>query len=114
MLCGFCLESSVIETPDYLSSAALVPGGARSDYIASAAHYEAVARHIVAALRGGGRFVLVTGDPPVNSQALSEALGNVAGPGYAVIIISCGPELRREDLEPTVTRVAKPKGTSGS
>jgi hypothetical protein len=114
MLCGFCLESAVIETPDYLSSAALVPGGARSDYIASAAHYEAVARHIVAALRGGGRFVLVTGDPPVNSQALSEALGNVAGPGYAVIIISCGPELRREDLEPTVTTVAKPKGSSGS
>jgi hypothetical protein len=113
MLCGLCLESAVIETPDYLSSAALVPGGARSDYIASAAHYEAVARHIVAALRGG-RFVLVTGDPPVNSQALSETLGNVAGPGYAVIIISCGPELSREDLEPTVTTVAKPRGGSAA
>jgi len=44
----------------------------------------------------------MTGDPPANPQAPSEALGNVAGPGYAVIIISCGPELRREDLERSV------------
>src|SRR5437016_5015528 len=104
------LRDEVIQTPGYLSAAALVPIGARSDYFASSAHYESVARRIVAALRGGSRpFVLVTGDPPVNPQALSAALGNVAGRGYAVIIISCGPELRREDLEGPVPTLAKPK-----
>src|SRR6266446_7249990 len=115
MPCVFCSETEVIHTPGYLSAAALVPIGARSDYFASSAHYESVARRIVAALRGGSRpFVLVTGDPPVNPQALSAALGNVAGRGYAVIIISCGPELRREDLEGPVPTLAKPKAAGGA
>jgi hypothetical protein len=108
MLCAFCLESEVIQTPGYLSSAALVPVG-------GAAHYEAVARRILAALRADSHpFVLVTGDPPANPQVLSKALGNVAGPGYAVTIIPCGPELRFENLERTVPRLATPKGASGA
>jgi hypothetical protein len=90
----------VIQAPGYLSSVALAPAGRRSDYITSAAHYEVVARDIVAALRGGTRpFVLVTGDPPANSQLLSEALGNVGGRDHAVIILPGGPKLRVEDLE---------------
>jgi hypothetical protein len=109
----FCAESAMIQTPGYLSSAALVSVGARSNYIASAAHYEAVARRIVAALRDGDRpMVLVTGEPPADPEVLSEALGNVAGPGYAVVVISCGPELKPADLERAVPKLAKPK-TSG-
>ncbi len=105
----------MVQTPGYLSSAALVPVGPRSNYVPGTAHYDAVARRIVAALRGGNRpFVLVTGDPPANPQALAEALGNVTGSGYAVIIIPCGPELGREDLEHTVPTLAKPKAASGA
>lgn len=105
----------MIHTRDNLSPTALVAIGERSDYVASAAHYAAVARRIVAALRGGSRpFVLVTGDPPVDPQVLSEALGNVAGSGYAAIIIPCGPELGREDLERTVRALSKPKGIGGA
>src|SRR5437660_1674099 len=96
----FCLGREVTQAPGYLSSAPLVAVEARSQYLASDVHYEALARRIVAALRGDSRpFVLVTGDPPADPQVLSEALGNVAGPGYAVTIIPCGPELRREHLE---------------
>lgn len=99
----------MVQPPGSVSSAALFPVGSRSHYLASAAHYELVARRIVAALRDGGRsMVLVTGDPPADPQVLSEALGNVAGPGYVVIIIPCGPELKREDLERTVPAPAKP------
>jgi hypothetical protein len=66
-------------------------------------------------LRSGKHpFVLVTGDSPANPPVLSEALGNVAGPGYAVTIIPCGPELRHEDLETTVPTLTKPKVTSGT
>jgi hypothetical protein len=106
----FCAESAMVKTPDYLSSAALVPVGARAHYIASAAHYEVIALRIVAALRDGGRpMVLVTGDPLADPEVLSEALGKVARPGYAVVIISCGPELKRGDLERAVSTLATPK-----
>jgi len=105
----------VIQTSGYLSSAALVPVGARSNFIASIAHYEAVARRIVAALHGAGSpIVLLTGSRPINPQVLSDALGNVGGPDYAVIIIACGPELTREDLEHAVPTLAEPKATSGA
>jgi hypothetical protein len=113
MPCVFCSESEVIQTPGYLSSAALVSAGARSNYVVSAAHYEVVARRVVAALRGSSRpFVLVAGDPPANPQVLSEALGNAVGPGYEVIIVPCGPELRHEDLERAVPMLAGPRATS--
>jgi hypothetical protein len=105
----------LIQSPGNLSSTAIVGVGARSNYLASDAHYEALARRIVAALRSGKHpFVLVTGDSPANPPVLSEALGNVAGPGYAVTIIPCGPELRHEDLETTVPTLTKPKVTSGT
>src|SRR5271169_4061187 len=106
----FCAESAMVQSPGYLSSAAFVPVGDRAHYIASAAHYEVVARRIVAALRDGGRpLVLVTGDPPADPEVLAEALGNVARPRYAVVIISCGPELKRGDLERAVPTLATPK-----
>jgi hypothetical protein len=90
----------VTQTPGYLSPTTLLPVRTRSDYIASAAHYECVARRILVALRGSNRpLVLVTGDPLPDPEGVLEALGKVAGPGYAPIIIACRPELRREDLE---------------
>ncbi len=97
-----------------LSSGALGAAEAGSDYFSSDKHYASLARRIVAALRCGGRWVLITGDPTANSQALSEAIGNVAGVRYEVIIISCGPELTREDLERTVPVVAGPRATTGA
>jgi hypothetical protein len=106
----FCAESAMVQTPGYISSAALVPVGARAHYIASASHYDVVARRIVAALRDGDRpIVLLTGEPPADPEVLSEALANVAGPGYPVVIISCGPELKPADLERTVPKLAKKK-----
>ena len=115
MLCVFSSESAVIQIPAYPSSTALVSVGARSDYLESSAHCDAIARRIVAALRDGRRpLVLVTGDPPADPQALSEALGKVAGRRYAVTIISCGPELRREDLERQVPTLAKPTAIGGA
>ena len=105
----------MVQTSGYASSSVLLPVGARSHYIASEAHYEVVARRIVASLRDSGRsMVLVTGDPPADPQFLSEALGNAAGPRYAVVIISCGPELKREDLERAVLTLATPKATGAA
>ena len=100
----------MVQPPDHFSSSDLLPVGARAHYVASGAHYEMVARRIVASLRDSARsMVLVTGDPPADPRVLSEALGNAAGPSYAVVIISCGPELKREDLERAILTLAKPK-----
>lgn len=100
----------MVQPPDHFSSSDLLPVGARAHYVASGAHYEMVARRIVASLRDSARsMVLVTGDPPADPRVLSEALGNAAGPGYAVVIISCGPELKREDLDRAILTLAKPK-----
>jgi hypothetical protein len=107
----FCVESEVIQNPAHLSSAALVPMGVRSQYVASAVHYQAVAKRIVGALRSGP-FVLVTGDPPANPRALSGALVDAATPGSSVITISCRRELRRNGLERTVPVFARQKAGS--
>jgi len=111
----------VIQTSGYLSPATLLQVRAPSDYIASAAHYECVARRILVALRGSNRpFVLVTGDPPPDPEGVLEALGKVAGPGHAATIIPCRPELRREDLDratpprPPRTAVAGAETDQGS
>jgi hypothetical protein len=87
---------------------------AGSDYFTSHTHYQSLARRIVAALRSGGRFVLVTGDPPSNSQALSQALTNVVGSRFVVIGIPCGAELRREDLKRAVHTPARPRTADGA
>ena len=65
-------------------------------------HYASLARRIVAKLRCGGGWVLITGDPPADPQALSEALGNVVGVHYEAVIISCDPELTRH-IERTIS-----------
>src|SRR5437667_3265986 len=78
------------------SPGALVASEAGADYFATDAHYQSFAGRIVAALQNGG-FVLVTGDPPVGSQILIEALREALS-RYVVIAVQCGPELRREEL----------------
>jgi hypothetical protein len=64
-----------------------------------APHYPSLARRILDALSDGARFVLITDDPPANSQILSMALRNVAGPGRVVIGITCVPGLTSDDLK---------------
>lgn len=64
-----------------------------------APHYLSLARRILDALSDGARFVLITDDPPANSQILSMALRNAAGPGHVVIGITCVPRLTSDDLK---------------
>ena len=60
-----------------LSRAGRVSAEAGCDYRPSTAEYQAIASRIIGALRvGSGPFVLVTGDPPPNPEAHSEALGD--------------------------------------
>src|SRR5215831_15149840 len=84
------------------------------DYFSSDKHYTSLARRIVAALRCGGSWVLIMGDPPADPQALSQALSNVAGVHNEVVIISCGPELTLRDIERTVTVSDGPRATAGA
>jgi hypothetical protein len=96
------------------SSGALGSAEAGSDYFSSDKHYASLARRIVATLRCGGRWMLITGEPPANPQALSAALGNVAGVRYEASIISCRSEFTREDLERIVAGAARPTATTGA
>src|SRR5215813_6668881 len=97
----------------HLASDALGTAGA-SDYFSSDKHYASLARRIVAALRCGGSWVLIMGDPPADPQGLSQALSNVAGVHNEVVIISCGPELTRRDIERTVTLSDGPRAAAGA
>jgi hypothetical protein len=85
-----------------------------SNYFLSEAHYESPARRIFAVSSGGGRFVLVTGDPPADSKLLSQALGNVAGASYEVIDIRCGPELTGKGLKRAAPARSAPTTTGGA
>jgi hypothetical protein len=100
----------MIPAPSHVPLADLAATGV-SEYYASAAHYQAVAKRILGALRGG-HFVLVTSDPPADAQALSAALRDVAGPGSSVITIRCGTELKRKNFKRSLTTSAKPKTSS--
>ena len=92
-------ESEVIRIPGYPSAAALLPAGARIDYLESSAHYQTVARRALAALRSGrGSFVLLIGDPPADPRALTEALAKMAGFGCTVIDIDGLPDRQIADL----------------
>jgi hypothetical protein len=101
----------MIPAPNHVHLANLAATGVCSEYYASAAHYQAVAKRILGALREG-HFVLMTGDPPADPQALSAALRDAAGPGSSVITILCGTELRRKNLKRGFTTSAKPKTSS--
>jgi hypothetical protein len=95
------------------SSGALATGDAGDDYFSSNKHYASLARRTVAALHSGGGWVLITGDPPADTPALSEALRKVAGVNYEPIVISCGPGLTCEDLDRAFPVVAGRRATAG-
>lgn len=101
----------MIPAPSHTPLADLVATGVRSEYYASTVHYQAVARRILGAL-SGGHFVLLTGDPPADPQALSAALSEAARPVSSVVTIACGPAPRGKDLKRILTSAAKPKTAS--
>jgi hypothetical protein len=104
----------VIQAFGYSPSAAVAATEPRADYFASKAHYQFLARRIAAVLRGGSRFILLTGDPPADPQSLSRALGNVQGLGRALVDIRCGPELRGKELQRAAGLPAEPRTVGGA
>jgi hypothetical protein len=77
-------------------------------------HYLSVAGHIVAALRAGGSFVLVTGDPPAGAQPLSQALRTATESRHRVIDIPCGPDLKAHELSRAGSAVATLPASGGA
>jgi hypothetical protein len=77
---------------------AVAPAEEDPDYFATEAHYLSVAHRIAAALRDGGGFVLVTGDPPAIPHLLSQALRKSSLSRHAVIDIACHADLTSEEL----------------
>jgi hypothetical protein len=74
-----------------LSSSAFATADAGFEYLATAEHYQYLAKGIVDALYRGC-LVLVTGDPPASPTMLAAALREAAAP-RAVIELSCSPDL---------------------
>jgi hypothetical protein len=103
----------VIQAFGYFPSAAVAATEPRSDYFASKAHYQSLARRIAAVL-SSGRFVLLTGDPPADPQSLSRALGNVRGLGRTVVDIRCGPGLSGKELARTAAWSAASRTGGGA
>jgi hypothetical protein len=80
---------------------------AGADYFATDGHYLSLARRIVAGLQRRPSFVVVTADPPPGPGQLVPALIEAVAGLYAVGVIVCGPELKREHL----LRAVPPSGT---
>jgi hypothetical protein len=80
---------------------------AGADYFATDGHYLSLARRIVARLQRRPSLVVVTADPPPSPGRLIPALRKAATGLYAVGVIVCGPELKREQL----LRAVPPSGT---
>ena len=97
-----------------LASGAFATPEAGSDYFATDAHYQSLAGRIVAVLRRGGSFVLVTGDPPASPHTLCQTLSEAAASRHAVIRIPCGPKLKPDDLLRAATVLAGPAARDGA
>jgi hypothetical protein len=78
-----------------------------ADYFATRAHYLSLARRLVAQVQLRPHFVVVTADPPPGLGDLVPALMKAAAGLYAVGVVVCGPEMKREQL----LRAAPPSGT---
>jgi xanthine/CO dehydrogenase XdhC/CoxF family maturation factor len=74
-------------------SVAFATPHAGEDYFATEAHYLSLAGRLVAALRRGSVFVVLTGDPPPDPLVLSRVLEIAAAWWYAVIVIAREPEI---------------------
>jgi hypothetical protein len=97
-----------------LATGAFATPEAGSDYFATDAHYQSLAGRIVAVLRRGGSFVLVTGDPPASPHTLCQTLSEAAASRHAVIRIPCGPKLKPDDLLRAATVLAGPAARDGA
>jgi len=76
---------------------AIPPVDAGFEYFTTTVHYQSIAGRILAALAGGGRFVLVTGTPAASGPLLANALSRAAAGTHTVIEVPCGKGLTRED-----------------
>jgi hypothetical protein len=93
------------------SSVAFATPHAGEDYFATDAHYLALAGRLVAALRRGSVFVLVTGDPPPDPLLFSRALEIAAAWWYAVIVIAREPDISHGRLLRDPPRLAASGGS---
>jgi hypothetical protein len=87
------ISSASPASPDAFPAAEAGP-----DYYATEAHYLSFARRIAAALRAGGTFVLVTGDPPPGPYQISQALRKATESRHAVIDVDCRPDLTLDEM----------------
>lgn len=87
----------MVANPAAVPSDAFLEADAGFEYFTMPAHYQAVAGRILAALAGGGRFILLTGNPPPNGRLLSNALSKAATGTHTVIGVPCGHNLSGDD-----------------
>jgi hypothetical protein len=87
----------MMPNPSSLAPDAFVEAAAGVEYFTTLAHYQSIARRILAVLAGGGRFILLTGNPSPNGRLLSNALSKAASGTYTVIGVPCGRNLTRDE-----------------
>lgn len=87
----------MMPNPSPLAPEAFVETAGGAEYFTTLAHYQAIASRILAVLAGGGRFVLLTGNPLPNGRLLSNALSKAAAGTYTVIGVPCGRNLTRDE-----------------
>jgi len=89
---------SLQDTAALPASRPFAMGQAGYDYFADLQHYRSLADRVLAGLRQGGRIVLVTEDPPVNSSRLVAALTEATAGKHTVLAIACGGEFNEQQL----------------
>lgn len=87
----------MISSASAVQSDAFLEADAGFEYFTTPTHYQAVAARVLAALAGGGRFILLTGNPPPNGRVLSNALSKAAMGKHTVIGVPCGHNLSGDD-----------------
>jgi hypothetical protein len=84
---------------------------AGDDYFTTEAHYLSLASRVVAALRRGSAFILLTGDPPPDPLLFSRALEIAAAWWYTVIVFARGTEICGSQLRAPARLVAASGGS---
>ena len=84
------------------------------DYFVAETHYRSLANRIVAALRAGGGFILITGHPPEGPHLLSQALRKSTQSRHEVIDIACRADLTSDELTRARSVVEAPLLSGGA
>ena len=84
------------------------------DYFVAETHYRSLANRIVAALRAGGGFILITGHPPEGPHLLSQALRKSTQSRHEVIDIACWADLTSDELTRARSVVEAPLLSGGA